>query len=319
MPCSVRGASVGGMAQARRRAGPLGCWLIALSCCLGPGTAAASERAGGWQFSAALTPIYLASSDIDGGGSYESRVLALNLGGVHPMGPRATAGVTLNYAYYDNRFTTPNAFGAAAPWGSVERVGLSLPLFVRRDDGWVFLVTPSLDYFREAGADWSESLTYGALLSAARSFGPQNRLGFGLGMYQQLEEIRAFPFLLVDWQLSERLRVNNPLPAGPAGPAGLEINYRASARWEIGAGAAYRRVRFRLRDDGTFAGGVGQERGSIAFLHAATRLNPEVSLDLYGGALLNGELQVEDRNGDNFAQHGFDSAPLLGATVRVRF
>jgi hypothetical protein len=35
--------------------------------------------------------------------------------------------------------------------------------------------------------------------------------------------------------------------------------------------------------------------------------------------LLGGELQVEDSNGDNIAQHGFDSAPLLGATVRVRF
>lgn len=294
-------------------------WLIAFSCCLAFGMAAASERAGGWQFSTALTPVYLASSAIDGGGSYESRVFALNVGGVHPIGPRATAGVTLNYAHYDNRFTAVNAFGGAAPWGNVERVGLSLPLFVSTDDGWAFLVTRSPDYFHEAGADWSESLTYGAILSAARSFGPQHRLGLGLGVYQQLEEVRPFPFLLVDWQLSERLRLSNPLPAGPTGPAGLEINHRASARWEIGAGAAYRRVRFRLRDDGAFPSGAGQERGIIAFLHAATRLSQEMSLDLYGGELLNGALQVEDRNGEHIAQLGFEAAPLIGATLRVRF
>jgi hypothetical protein len=229
------------------------------------------------------------------------------------------AGITLNYAYYDNRFALPNAFSAAAPWGDVERVGLNVPLSVRTDAGWAFVLTPSLDYFRERDADWGESLTYGAVLSAARSFGPKNRLGFGLGVYQQLEEVRAFPFLVVDWQLSERLRLNNPLPAGPTGPAGLELNYRASARWELGAGAAYRRVRFRLSEDGAFPGGIGEESGVITFLHAATRLGPTVSLDLYGGALLSGELSVEDRNGEALARHGFDSAPLLGATLRVRF
>lgn len=294
-------------------------WPIAFPCCLVLNAVAAGERPAGWQLAAAFTPVYLASAAIDGGGTYESSVLALNVSGVHPVASRATAGVALNYAYYDNRFAAANAFGAAAPWGDVERIGLSVPLFVRSDDGWAFVVTPSLDYFRERDADWGESLTYGAVLSTARAFGPRNRLGFGLGVYQQLEEVRVFPFLVVDWQLTERLRLNNPLPAGPTGPAGLELNYRASARWEIGAGAAYRRVRFRLRDDGAFPGGVGQERGVIAFLHAATRFSPDVSLDLYGGALVNGELSIEDRNGDSIAQHGFDSTPLLGATLRVRF
>lgn len=294
-------------------------WLISIPCCLALGASASDGPATGWQTSFSLTPVYLASADIDGGGTYESRVLALSIGGSRPVSSRATAGVTLTYAYYDNRFTEANAFGAAAPWSNVERVGLSVPVFVRTDDAWAYLVTPSVDYFHERGAEWSESLTYGAILSAARSFSSRNRVGFGLGVYQQLEEVRAFPFLVVDWQLTDRLRLNNPLPAGPTGPAGLELNYRASVRWEVGMGAAYRRVRFRLRDDGAFPGGVGEESGVIAFLHAATRFGEDVSLDLYGGALLGGELQVEDSNGDNIAQHGFDSAPLLGATVRVRF
>jgi hypothetical protein len=293
-------------------------WLIAIPCCLAV-NAAASERAAGWQFSAALTPVYLASANIDSGGDYESRVLALNVGGSHPVGPRATAGVTFNYAHYDNRFAAANAFGTPEPWGNVERVGLSVPVFLRTAEGWALVATPSADYFHERGADWGESLTYGAILSASRFFSPRHHLGFGLGVFQQLEEVSAFPFLVVDWQLSDRVRLNNPLPAGPTGPAGLELNYRTSARWEVGMGAAYRRLRFRLRDDGAFPGGVGQESGIIAFLHAATRFGADASLDLYGGVLLDGELQVEDDNGDNVAQYGFDSAPLLGATLRVRF
>lgn len=293
--------------------------LLFILCCVALGVAAAERPQAGWRTSLSLTPAYLGRADVDQGGSYESRVLAVNLGAVRAVGPGATAGVTLNYTYYDNRFGEPNVFGVATPWGDVERVGFSVPVFVRRENGWSYLVTPAVDYFREHGADWGESLTYGAVTVASRMLGPKRSLGLGLGLFRQLEETRAFPFVAVDWQFTDRLRLNNPLPAGPTGPAGLELNYRASPRWEVGLGAAYWRVRFRLRSDGPFPDGIGEESGVLTFLHAATRFGENLSVDLYGGALLRGELQVEDSDGDRIAESDFDTAPFAGLALRIRF
>jgi hypothetical protein len=236
-----------------------------------------------------------------------------------PVSARSMAGVSFNYTAYDNRFSGTNAFGVAKPWGDVERIGLSAPVIMRNDTGWAYMLIPTADFLRERDADLGDSLTYGAILSASRVYDPKHRFGIGLGVFQQLEQVKVFPFLAVEWQLTDTLRLNNPLPAGPTGPAGLEINYRLNPKWELGLGTVYRRVRFRLTDNGPYPGGVGEESGIVAFLHAATRVGDDVSLDLYGGALFDGELQVEDSGGHDIARHGFDTAPLLGATVRRQF
>jgi len=296
----------------------LGQLFIALGW-LSVNAAATEGPPGGARNSASLTPVYLASTDIDGGGSYSSRVLTLGIGTMRPVSSQTLAGISFNYSIYDNRFSDANAFGVTKPWGDVERIGLSAPVIVRNDTGWTYMLIPSLDFLRERDADWGDSLTYGAILSGSRVYDPKHRFGIGLGVFQQLEDVKAFPFLAVEWQLTDTLRLNNPLPAGPTGPAGLEINYRLNPKWELGIGTAYRRVRFRLTDDGPYPGGVGEESGIVVFLHAATRVGADVSIDLYGGSLFDGELQVEDSGGHDIARHGFDTAPLFGATVRRQF
>ena len=98
-----------------------------------------------------------------------------------------------------------------------------------------------------------------------------------------------------------------------------ELNYRLNPSWELGIGTAYRSVRFRLIDNGPFPSGIGEENGVIVFLHAATQISGESTLDLYGGAVLNGELQVEDSHGHDIAQQGFDTTPMFGMTLGMHF
>jgi hypothetical protein len=134
----------------------------------------------------------------------------------------------------------------------------------------------------------------------------------------QLEGVRVFPFPAVDWALTERLRINNPLPAGPTGPAGLEINYRVGKAWALGLGGAYREVAFRLRDDGPYPSGVGREAGVVAFLHAGIRPGQRLEFDLYGGAIIQGELEVQDDNGDSLIERDLGTAPIIGATLKLK-
>ncbi|MBL8443454.1 MAG: hypothetical protein JNK52_05345 [Zoogloeaceae bacterium] len=267
---------------------------------------------------ASITPVWQGSSDFDNDGDFEATAVVLRLGTRSSFGDGHSAGIALQYDGIDYDFSDRTPFGAA-PWGNVQRIGLSLPFAFRGEGDWTYGVTPSVDWARENGADWGESLVYGAMFSATRSFAPDKRLGFGVGAYSHIEEDRLVPLIIVDWSLSERWRLVNPLPAGPAGPAGLELDYRFDNGWNVGVGAAYRSLRFRLSEDGPVKNGVGEESGVPVFLRASTRFGESSSFFVYAGAVMSGELRVENSNGTALSNESFDTAPLFGATFSTRF
>jgi hypothetical protein len=273
----------------------------------------------GWRPFASVAPWSHGDADLEAGGDFRASGLILRAGVAGPVGKGHQGGVTLSYDFTDYRFSSPGGFGGVAPWDDVHHIGLSAPFVIRGTGGWGFLVTPSVDYFMEEGARSSEALGYGAVLAAAKRFDADRQIGFGFGVFDQLEEVKLFPFIVVDWKLGDRWRLANPLPAGPTGGAGLELNYRLDDGWTLGGGAAYRSVRFRLSEEGAFANGIGESRSVAAFLHAARDLGPDARLGLYAGALFAGELRVENASGDLLERRDFDPAPFFGAALTVRF
>lgn len=279
----------------------------------------AQAQGAGWTTFGSVTPVFQGQGDLDGGGDYSAWSAVVRAGVLGNLGGGKRAGVVFNYDYTDYSFSSPAAFGGMAPWGSVKRYGVAAPLSFTRNDGWSFGLTPSVDWIHENGADTGESLTWGAVATATRYFADGNQLGFGLGVFSRLEETSVFPLLVVDWKLSDRWRLVNPLPAGPTGPAGLELDYRVSDSWSLGFGAAWRTTRFRLSESGPVASGVGEERGVPVFLRSSHNLVPGVRLFLYAGMVTAGELRVEDASGNVLRKVDVDPAPLLGATVSARF
>jgi hypothetical protein len=228
-------------------------------------------------------------------------------------------GLTISYDYTAYDFSSPGVLGQAKPWTDVQHLGAGPMLLLLGPAPWSFLVHPSVDFFLEGGADWGKSLIYGAVLGAARNFGPDRRIGLGLSAYYRLEQVSVIPFPFVDWRLTNRLRLINPLPVGPTGGAGLELAYDPGGGFTLGGGAAYRSIRFRLRGDGPFPGGIGEQHAFLAFVHAGVRLGRTFTLDGYAGALLGGALRVENSGGHRISERDFDPAPLVGATVTGRF
>jgi len=265
-----------------------------------------------------VTPIWQGKADLDGGGDFGVIGAVLRAGVTAPFGTGNFGGAVFNYDYLDYDFSGNTAFGAG-PWGVVQRYGMSFPFVLRGGDGWIFGITPTLDWFRENGASWSDSLTYGALVSATKSFAPDRRLGLGVAAFYRLEETTIFPFLIVDWRLSERWRIVNPLAAGPTGPAGIELDYKLTDTWSLGFGGAWRSQRFRLSESGPTPSGIGEERGVPLFARLSRRFGPQSSFYVYAGAIVGGKLRLEDRNGNEIREVSFDPAPLLGATFSYRF
>jgi hypothetical protein len=282
-------------------------------------TGAPHAQDGGWSPFVAVTPIYQGEADLDNGGDFSFGGLTLRAGVAGPIGGGNRAGVTINYDYVDYSFSNPVAFGSVAPWNIVQRYGVTVPLSFQLRDGWSFGVAPSVDWFRENGADSGEAMAWGATFSAVKQFQDGNRIGVGLGVFEQIEDTVAFPFLIIDWRLSDRWRVTNPLASGPTGGAGVEFDYRLSDSWTMGVGAAYRRYRFRLSETGPVPNGVGEERGVPVFFRATYGFTRQLSLHMYAGVVVGGRLRVEDPSGNTLRQDDFDPAPLLAVTFLGRF
>ncbi|MFO7542423.1 MAG: DUF6268 family outer membrane beta-barrel protein [Thiobacillus sp.] len=272
-----------------------------------------------WRPFLSVTPVYQGEVDLDGGGHYSAQSAMVRMGVSGDIGRGNRAGVTLSYDYTDYSFSNPVRFGNVAPWNIVQRYGVSVPLSFGLSDGWSVGLLPSVEWFRENGADAGDAFTWGGIVSATKHFDNGNRLGFGMGVFDRIEETSVFPFLLVDWRISDRWRLVNPLPAGPTGPAGLELEYRLDSSWNVGLGAAWRNARFRLSNDGPVPNGIGEERGVPVFLRATHALGEQRTLSLYAGLVTAGQLRVEDSSGNELSQVDFDTAPFFGATFSARF
>lgn len=279
----------------------------------------AQGQVAGWSPFVSVTAVAQGEGALDGGGSYDALTAIVRVGLLGSLGGGHRGGVTLNFDHTDYSFASPAAFGGLAPWTSVRRYGVAAPFSFALGDGWSVGFAPSVDWMHETGADTGESLTWGAIATATWRFGDGNRLGFGLGVFDRLEETSIFPLLIVDWTLSDRWRLVNPLPAGPTGPAGLELDYRFDGGWNLGLGAAWRTTRFRLSDSGRVANGIGEERGAPVFLRGTRHFGERATLNIYAGLVAAGQLRIADSSGKQLRQVDVGRAPLLGATFSARF
>lgn len=80
-----------------------------------------------------------------------------------------------------------------------------MPVSWALSDGWSLTVAPSVDWFGEKSASNSESRVWGAMVSGVKQCGGGNRLGVGLGVYDQIEKTSVFPVVIVDWRLNDWL------------------------------------------------------------------------------------------------------------------
>lgn len=257
-------------------------------------------------------------TDLDEQGSYSVSSLLFRASGLKPVSGKTLVGLSLNYDYLDYEFSDDAQLEGASPWDRVHGLNLAVPIIRNLNSRWSMLLSPSIGWFGASGASSSDSLTYGLTFAATYAFRADRKLGFGVAAFDRIGESRAFPFLSIDWQLSERLRLTNPLTVGPTGPAGLELAYKIASKWEVGAGGAYRNIRFRLDERDLEPNGIGEQRGIATFARVLYQLNPAISLSLYTGLVVDGELRIENEDAERRRTVEHDPAPLLAISLSAR-
>ena len=286
------------------------------------GQAAASEKKGAaprtsYRFS--YTPIYQFETDLESGGRFDVWRHFLRFDISRVIDRNWAVGVGLGFDYEQWNFSGISELAGADLWDEIFRPGISVPIFYTTGNKWRFGLIPSLEFAGAAGAKIDESLSYGAVLSAAYVFGPDLMLGLGGGIFERLDQTEGFPFVVIDWKINDRLRLTNPFRAGPVGPAGLELIYASTVRWETGVGGAYRSYRFRLDDSSAVADGIGEVDFWAAFVRVGWQLGNHYRLDINAGALMGGSITIDDENGNELGQTDYDTAPFVGITVKGRF
>ena len=157
------------------------------------------------------------------------------------------------------------------------------------------------------------------MLSAAHTFSKDLTLGVGAGVFRQIDQTKVFPYLLVNWNITDKLRLSNPLPAGPAGGAGLELSYAFNDRWTLGGGGAYRSYRFRLNENGPVANGIGQNSFVPVFARLSYFIDRTARVDLYAAATTAGRLSATDNSGTTLLSTNYQTGFAMALSFSKRF
>lgn len=269
--------------------------------------------------SVSLTGINQFKTGMNAGGHFDWYDATASVRLNHQFSSRWGGGLLAEYGYQRWSWYDPVAFGGQNPWQSIEIPQLGFSVTYSPTPSWRFTVSPSIEWAAESGVGTSDASTYGAVLLATHTVSRGLTLGVGAGVFRQIDENRVFPFLAVNWQITNRLALRNPLPAGPAGGAGLELTYQFDDKWNFGVGGAYRSYRFRLNDSGPFAGGIGQNRLIPIFARVSYQLLPGTRIDLYGVASTGGNVQARSADGIQTLNSDYKTGLGLGLNLSHRF
>jgi hypothetical protein len=258
-------------------------------------------------------------TDLNQGGDFDWYSFDAGLRVRHQINAAFNVGATVGYGYERWSWQNPAAFGGQAPWGNISTPSVGLSLEYAPKPGLRLGFSPSVEWAAEDGVGTASSAIYGAIFSATNTFSKTLTLGLGLGFFRELGENKVFPFLAINWQIADQWTLKNPLPAGPAGGAGLELAYQVNPQWTISAGGAYRNYRFRLNDSGPYAGGVGQNRLIPVFARVSYALTRATSIDFYAISAIGGNVQIESSDGTQTLNNSYDTGLGLAVNLSHRF
>jgi hypothetical protein len=212
-------------------------------------------------------------------------------------------------------------FGSADPWDTILNLRLGTRLGYAFDEHWGISGGGLLIFTPEAGAEWGDSTTGGGTLGAEYRSGDTFFVSLGIAVISQIEDdATVAPAVALSWLPHPQWAIRlGAIPASGGSATAAEVAYRVIEPLELGFGLLYHERRFRLDDSGVAPGGVGEDNSLPLRLRVGFDVHPNITLHAVVGAVLAGELELENRNGVQVAKSDYDPAPYIGVRMSGRF
>ena len=294
-------------------------FAFVLACISSVAAAQPRQAVGDTSVSVGVTGLTQFNTQVVDGGSFNWQDVSANVNVTRQFTSALSAGVSVRYNYQNWSWTNPQSFGGQAPWTAINTPALGMNFGYSPSPEWRFGFAPTVEWSGETGTGTGGTATYGAVMSVARTFSKDLTLGVGAGVFRQIDETKVFPYLLVNWNITDKLRLRNSLPAGPAGGAGLELSYALTERWSIAGGGAYRSYRFRLNQNNPVANGIGQNSFVPVFARLSYAIDRTTSVDLYAAATTGGRLSVTDPSGTTQYSNNYQTGFAMALSLSKRF
>jgi hypothetical protein len=292
---------------------------LALSSCCAVVMAQPRQAPGETSVSVGVTGLSQFNTRIVDSGSFNWQDASLNVNVTRQITSEFSAGASARYNYQNWSWSDLTAFGGRAPWTAINTPGMGLNFAYSPSPQWRFGFAPTVEWSGETGTGTGGTATYGAVMSAAHTFSKDLTLGVGAGVFRQIDQTKVFPYLLVNWNITDKLRLSNPLPAGPSGGAGLELSYAFNDRWTLGGGGAYRSYRFRLNENSPVANGIGQNSFVPVFARLSYSIDRTSRVDLYAAATTAGRLSAIDNSGTTLLSTNYQTGFAMALSFSKRF
>lgn len=270
-------------------------------------------KPGTWSQSLRASYVYQDQAELDsGGGEFGFQYFNFAYDLDYALPNAGLIGANVGWSGLNSDFSTP-----VAPWEDVSLFDFGLTYRQALSKEWILQFTPSIQFARESGAEWNDSLRYGGLLAAARVFNPDLILGFGVAGFSGLEDSTFFPVIFVKWEFAQNWTLANPFRPGPTGPAGLEIIYSGLGNWEFAFGGGYRSIRFRLDEANPTPEGFGEVTTIPVFLRASHPISDGARIDFFVGASVRSEVTLDDRDDNRLGSDDVDPGLLAGLSASL--
>ena len=266
-----------------------------------------------YEISACYQSLYPAA--LDHGGSVGSQQIEFRAQVSWRPTAEFSAGIVLHYDMQDWEFEPGQAFGSLPPWDALEHGVIVAPVEFLLAPPMGLMAAPFVEwaYEREAGA--SDALTFGSRVGIFGVVSPERRAGIGVTWHHRYFDTGMKPFWLVDWQLTDRLRLQNSVASSPQGPEGVELAWSLLPEWELAVGGVQLGDRFRLEPEGMEHGDLAEPSGTPVYARLSWQPIARLRADLYGGAVAAARIRRWDPDGVTIVDEDVAAVPMLAMVV----
>jgi hypothetical protein len=262
-----------------------------------------------------LTTSHAFAADLDDGGDVsttraggELDLLAIRLGDKF----RGTVALGIEGSWYDFSGNTNLIPGADdMPFSQLLTTSLSLNSFYALAEKWSLFGSVRIAASGESDVDIGDALTFGGAFGARYKISDTFALTFGTAASTQLEDnVTVIPFLGVDWEISQTLRLRSQGTT-------LNLEQALTERWSAALSAGFESRQFRLNDDSPLPEGVIRDRLiGLGLSPPGDCLPPPPSIP---PAIVYRELEALNRDGLEVGEQDVDPAPFIFISGNIKF